>query len=113
MSVPESELLANDPRVTIINAGKHQGNREIRGAIRYSQSELLEADHLALPIARERPVVLYSEHGHDEMLERLAAKMRADGFSDVRIYDGSLADYEAAGGETQEPSLQQEIPPSD
>jgi 3-mercaptopyruvate sulfurtransferase SseA len=107
-----ADLLANDPHVTIINAGKQPGPREIRGAVRYSPHELLEADHLALPIAHDGAIVLYAEHGANAELERIADRMRTDGFKDVRVYDGTLADYEQAGGETQEPSMQQVIPPS-
>ena len=107
-----ADLLAQDPRITIINAGKQPGHREIRGAIRYSPHELLAAEHLALPIARDGAIVLYAEHGKNDELERVADRLRADGFSDVRVYDGTLADYEKAGGETQEPSMQQVIPPS-
>jgi rhodanese-related sulfurtransferase len=113
MSISESELLTHDPRTTIINAGKQPGRREIRGAIRYSPSELLEADHLALPIDHESRVILYAEHGHDDTLAKIADRMRADGFTDVRVYEGTLAAYEEAGGETQEPSMQQIIPPSE
>jgi hypothetical protein len=113
MHISERELLTHDPHTTIINAGKQPGRREIRGAVRYSPHELLAADHLALPIAHESRVILYSEHGHDETLGRIADKMRADGFTNVRVYAGTLTEYEDAGGETQEPSVQQIIPPSD
>jgi rhodanese-related sulfurtransferase len=112
MSISEGELLAHDPHTTIINAGKGPGAREIRGAVRYDPRELLAAGHLALPIERDHRVILYAEHGHDETLAEIADKMRADGFSDVRVYEGTLAAYEAAGGETQTPSMQQIIPPS-
>ena len=112
MSISESELLAVDPQTTIINAGKHAGKREIRGAIRYRPSDLLEADHLALPIEHDRRVILYAEGGRDETLDRIAEKMRADGFSDVRVYESTLAAYEQAGGATQEPSMEQVVPPT-
>ena len=112
MSVTVDELLTHDPSVTIINAGKHQGKHEVLGAIHYRPSDLLEAEHLALPIARESPVILYTEDGDTKALEKIADKMRADGFSDVRIYAGSLADYELAAGATQEPSMEQVVPPS-
>jgi rhodanese-related sulfurtransferase len=108
MSITADGVLTQNPRTTIINAGK----REIRGAVRYSPHELLAADHLALPIAHGDPVILYAEHGNDENLGRIAEKMRADGFSHVRVYEGTLAAYEQAGGETQEASLQQVIPPT-
>jgi len=112
MSITAGEILAHDPRATIINAGRGAGKREMRGAIRYSPHELLEAEHLVLPIAREDRVILYAEHGHDETLARIAEKLRADGYTDVRVYEGTLAAYEQAGGETQAPSMQQIIPPS-
>jgi len=112
MSITKTELLVRDPHTTIINAGEHAGRREIRGAVRYRPSDLLEADHLALPIAHESLVILYAEHGSDEMLERIADKMRADGYADVCVYEGTLASYELAGGETQDPSLEQVVPPS-
>jgi rhodanese-related sulfurtransferase len=112
MDTTESDLLAGDPHTTIINAGKSPGRREIRGAIRYDPKELLEADHLALPIAHEDRVILYAEHGHDDTLQRIADRMRADGFEDVHVYEGTLQAYEQAGGQTQEPSMQQIIPPS-
>jgi 3-mercaptopyruvate sulfurtransferase SseA len=112
MSITPGELLSRDPHTTIINAGKGAGKREIRGAVRYSPHELLAAEHLALPIAHNDRVILYAEHGNDENLVRIAEKMRAAGYTDVRVYEGTLAAYEQAGGETQEASMQQIIPPS-
>ena len=112
MSITTGELLARNPRTTVINAGGHAGKREIRGAIRYRPSDLLLPEHLSLPIAREERVILYAEHGSDETLNRIAGKMQADGFIDVRIYDGTFADYEAAGGATQEASTEQVVPPA-
>jgi rhodanese-related sulfurtransferase len=112
MSTSADELLAHDPHTTIINAGHSAGAREILGAIRYSPDELLHAERLALPIAHEDRIILYAEHGSDDTLERIADRLRADGFADVRVYEGTLAAYEQAGGETQEPSMQQIVPPS-
>jgi rhodanese-related sulfurtransferase len=112
MNITAGELLSHDPRTTIINAGRGAGKREIRGAIRYNPHELLSAEHLALPIAHNNRIILYAEHGNDENLVRSAEKMRAEGYSDVRVYEGTLAAYEQAGGETQAASMQQIIPPS-
>jgi len=111
MAITIEELLALRNGATIINAGRHAGKREIRGAIRYRPTDLLEPDHLALPIARERPVVLYAEGGVDNELEEVATKLRGDEFTDVRVLAASLADYEKAGGATQEPSTEQVVPP--
>jgi hypothetical protein len=112
MSITADELLSKDPAVTIINAGTHPGKREIRGAIRYNPHELLDADHLALPIGHDTGVILYAEGGANDTLEKIAGKLRSEGFANVSVYGGTLADYEKAGGDTQDPSMEQVIPPS-
>jgi len=105
-----NDLVAGNPKTTIINAGDRQGPREIRGAVRYRPGDLLETDHLALPIAREQPVVLYAEHGPTDKLHEIADKLRGDGFADVRVADVTLDAYEQFGGETQAPSIEQGVP---
>jgi rhodanese-related sulfurtransferase len=112
MSMTAEDLVTHDPSVTIINAGAHPGKREIRGAIRYDPSELLEAQSLKLPIAHDASVVLYAENGGGDTLEKIAGKLRTEGFTQVSVYAGTLADYEKAGGATQEASMEQVIPPS-
>jgi rhodanese-related sulfurtransferase len=111
MTISTDDLLALEPGATIINAGRSAGSREIRGAIRYRLDDLLATEHYALPIAHEKPVVLYAASGSRDDLEKIATRMRDDGFTDVRVLDASLDDYERAGGPTQEPSVEQTIPP--
>ena len=94
---------------TIINAGERQGRREVRGAIRYRPEDLLEPEHLVLPIAHDEPIVVYAEHGPNETLENIAAKLRQAGYADVRVSPLSLEAHERAGGETQEPSIEQVV----
>jgi rhodanese-related sulfurtransferase len=96
---------------TILNVGKHQGSREIRGAVRYRPQDLLTPDHLAIPIALDKPVVLYDEKGKSDLTRQVAEKLERNGFGDVRNLDGGFAAWEAAHGETQEPSLEQVVPP--
>ena len=113
MNISSEELCAHDAvSVTIIDVAKHVGSTEIRGAIRYRPDDLLRATHLTLPIATDRPLVLYDARGDDERLAELAAKFRANGYPDVRILTGVFAAYEALGGPTQEASTEQIIPPS-
>jgi 3-mercaptopyruvate sulfurtransferase SseA len=113
MHVHVDELRAlNEQGATIINVGKHAGASEIRGAMRYLPHDLLGAEHLALPIAPDRPVVLYDEDGHGDLTEQIAEKLRGNGFSDVRILDGGFRAWERSSGPTQEPSLEQVVPPS-
>jgi 3-mercaptopyruvate sulfurtransferase SseA len=112
MSITVDELTAlGENGATIINAGKSAGSREIRGAIRYRPSDLTTAAHLSLPIAPEKPVVLYGPDDRDTF-EEIAANLRASGYPDVRVLTGGFAAYEAAGLPVQEASLEQVVPPS-
>ena len=112
MQISAEELHALGDGATILDVSKHQPKREIRGAVRYRPDDLLTPDHLALPIAPDRPVVLYDEHGDGALTEKIAEKMRAGGFADVRTLEGGGRAWEAAGGATQEASTEQPVPPS-
>lgn len=96
---------------TVLNVGKHQGKREIRGAVRYRPHDLLTPNRLAIPIAPEKPVVLYDEHGDGDQLRDVAAALERNGYTDVRVLGGGFAAWEAADGDTQEASLEQVVPP--
>lgn len=112
MSITVDELLAlGETGATVINAGKHAGSHEIRGAVRYRPSDLLDASHLTLPIAPEKPVVVYAEHGDTKDLEAIADKLRASGFPDVRVLEGGFKAYHAADAPLQEASVEQGVPP--
>lgn len=112
MSITVDELVAlGESGATIINAGKHAGKHEIRGAVRYRQSDLLEAEHLTLPIASDKAVVLYDETGGARDLDTIAEKFRASGFPDVRLLEGGFRAYEDAAMPMQEASLEQVVPP--
>ena len=112
MEITAEELRAlENTGATIINAGKHQGHHEIRGAIRYRPHDLLTPEHLALPLAAETPVVLYDEKGDGDLTKQIAEKLRANGYENVRTLAGGFAAWEAAGGPTQEPTLEQLVPP--
>ena len=95
---------------TILNVGSHAGHREIRGAVRYRPHDLLTPDHLALPIAQDRPVVLYDERGDGERTAQIAERFSAEGY-DARILRGGFDAWERIDGPTQEPTLEQIVPP--
>jgi len=111
ITVEELRALA-DTGATILNVGKHGGHREIRGAVRYRPHDLLTPDHLAIPIAQDKPVILYDEHGDGDLTKQIAEKLKANGFNDVRTLQGGFAAWEKAGGATQEPSIEQVVPPT-
>jgi rhodanese-related sulfurtransferase len=113
MDITVDELRAlGESGATVLNVGSHQGGREIRGAVRYRPSDLLEAAHLALPLAADRPVVLYDADGAAERTREIAARLQRDGFPDVRVLQGGFAAWESAGAPLQEASLEQTVPPS-
>lgn len=113
MKISLEELLSlGTTGATVINAGKHAGSTEIRGAVRYRPDDLLTASHLVLPIAGDRPIVLYNERGDGTQLDEIAEKLRANGFADVRVLDGGFAAYAKSGEPTQESSMEQIVPPS-
>ncbi len=109
-TVDELRALA-DTGATILNVGSHAGRREIRGAVRYRPHDLLTPERLAIPIAPDKAVVLYDENGGGDLTKQIAEKLGENGFSDVRILHGGFAAWEDAGGPTQEPSLEQVVPP--
>jgi len=112
MNITVDELLhLGENGATIVNAGAHSGKREIRGAIRYKRSDLIEAERLTLPIATDKPVVIYGEHDPDDDLSRIADNFLASGFDDVRLLSGGFAAYDDAGAPTQEASVEQIVPP--
>ncbi|HEV3087319.1 MAG TPA: rhodanese-like domain-containing protein [Candidatus Elarobacter sp.] len=112
MEITVEELRAlGDSGATIVNVGKHQGHAEIRGAIRYRPHDLLTPDHLTIPIAPDKPVVLYDEKGDGDLTRQIAEKLKANAFQDVRTLKGGFAAWEQAGGPTQEPTLEQVVPP--
>ncbi len=110
-TVEELRTLA-ETGATILNVGKHGGRREIRGAVRYRPHDLLTPDHLAIPIATDKPVVLYDEHGNGDLTNQIAEKLTANGFTDVRTLQGGYAAWEKADAPTQEPSMEQVVPPT-
>jgi 3-mercaptopyruvate sulfurtransferase SseA len=101
-----------DTGATILNVGKHAGHREIRGAVRYRPHDLLTPDHLAIPIAQDKPVILYDEHGDADLTKQIAEKLTANGFKDVRTLQGGYSAWEKAEAPTQEPSIEQVVPPT-
>jgi 3-mercaptopyruvate sulfurtransferase SseA len=113
MDITAEQLRAlADTGATILDLGKHQGRREIRGAVRYRPHDLLTPDHLAIPIAPDKPVVLYDEKGDGDLTAQIAAKLIANGFTDVRTLTGGFAAWEQADGPTQEASMEQAVPPT-
>lgn len=111
METTADELRAlGESAATILDVGSHAGRREIRGAVRYRPRDLLTPEHLALPIAHDRPVVLYDERGDGERTGQIAERLIAEGF-DARVLRGGFAAWQSIDGPTQEASVEQIVPP--
>ena len=56
--------------------------------------------------------MLYDEKGDGDLTRQIAERLAANGFTDVRILEGGFAAWEQADGPSQEPSLEQVVPPT-
>ncbi|HTW86081.1 MAG TPA: rhodanese-like domain-containing protein [Candidatus Sulfotelmatobacter sp.] len=99
--------------VTILDVGQHAGKAEIRGAVRYRPHDLLRPDHLVLPLAPEKPVVLYDADGRGDLTRKVADRLASSGYGDVRILLNGFAAWTQIDGPTQEASLEQMVPPAE
>ena len=95
----------------VLNLGRKQGKREIRGATRYKPGDLLDAPRLVLPLPKgqDKTIVLYGD-GNGEQLEAIATKLSGDGYGRVAIFQDDIASWESSGGATQEATMEQPIP---
>ncbi len=107
--VPASSLDTNT--TPVIDARAHTGHEQIRGALRYDPKVLLEEDKLTLPLPHESRIVVYSED--DERAQRVAARLREQGYEQVAILDGGFDAYRQAGLPTEEITQQQPVPGSE
>jgi 3-mercaptopyruvate sulfurtransferase SseA len=90
--------------------GSTQG-KQIYGAIRYDPRKLLDAPKLALPLPKsDGLIVLYDEHGTSDELDRIGAKLRAEGFAEIRVLEGGFKAYEAADGKLEDATMEQPVP---
>lgn len=84
---------------------------QIYGAIRYDPKKLRDAERLILPLPKnDGLVVLYDEDGSSEALFELAAKVGENGYGKVHVLSGGYHAWKAAGGKTEEPTLEQPVP---
>jgi rhodanese-related sulfurtransferase len=113
MTIPVGELVThvanNDAFVLDLRHGTHA--KQIYGAIQYDTKKLLEAPKLAVPLPKsEGLIVLYDEDGTSKSLHDVGAKLRADGFAEVRILEGGFAAYVNAGGKLEDRTMEQPVP---
>lgn len=94
-----------------LDVRKHHKRRQIRGALQYDVNALLSEEPLTLPIPHDGNVVVYADD--DETAERVAARLRHEGYEHAKILEGGFDAYEAQGLPTEEVTQQQPVPGSE
>jgi len=93
---------------TILDVRRHPGKEQIRGALRYDERALLNEERLTLPLPHERPIAIYGDTEEDA--ERVAARLREEGYSQAAVLEGGFEHYRRAGLPIEELTQEQPIP---
>jgi len=92
----------------ILDARKHPGKEQIRGALRYNERALLTDERLTLPLPHEGRIVVYADS--DEDAERVATRLREQGYAEAAVLEGGFDAYRQAGLPTEGITQEQPIP---
>lgn len=91
-----------------LDVRKHTHGEQIRGATRYDPQAILRVDKLVLPFDKERAVVVYADD--NQMAERIAQRLREQGYGEASVLAGGLDAWKAAGKPTEEVTQEQPVP---
>ena len=89
----------------------HPGKEQIRGALRYDPKILLSASELKLPLPHDGRIVVYGDD--DQEAERVAARLREEGYAQAAVLEGGFQAYRDAGLPVEELTQEQPIPGRD
>lgn len=92
----------------IVDARRHPGKEQIRGALRYDEKALLSEEHLTLPLPHDGRIVVYADSEQDA--ERVAQRLREQGYAQAAVLEGGFDAYRQAGLPTEEITQEQPIP---
>ncbi|HKU67451.1 MAG TPA: rhodanese-like domain-containing protein [Candidatus Baltobacteraceae bacterium] len=92
----------------ILDARRHPGKEQIRGALRYDERALLTEERLTLPLPHEGRIVVYADSEEDA--QEVAARLREQGYADAAVLEGGFEAYRQAGLPTEEITQEQPIP---
>lgn len=94
--------------VPILDARRHTGKEQIRGALRYDERALLSEERLTLPLPHNGRIVVYADSEEDA--ERVAQRLREQGYTQAAVLEGGIDAYRQAGLPTEEITQEQPIP---
>ncbi|HET6896072.1 MAG TPA: rhodanese-like domain-containing protein [Candidatus Baltobacteraceae bacterium] len=92
----------------IVDARRHPGKQQIRGALRYDERALLTEERLTLPLPHEGRIVVYADSEEDA--QRVAERLREQGYEQAAVLEGGFEAYQQAGLPTEEITQEQPIP---
>lgn len=92
----------------VLDARRHPGKEQIRGAVRYDERALLTEERLTLPLPHDRPIIVYADS--DDDAQRVAERLREQGFSHAVVLEGGFEAYQKAGLPTEELTQEQPVP---
>ncbi|HEY9180030.1 MAG TPA: rhodanese-like domain-containing protein [Candidatus Baltobacteraceae bacterium] len=92
----------------VLDARRHPGKEQIRGALRYDERALLTEERLAIPLPHDRPIVVYADS--DDDAERVAERLHEQGFLHAVVLEGGFEAYRQAGLPVEELTQEQPIP---
>lgn len=92
----------------ILDARRHPGKEQIRGAVRYKERALLTEERLTLPLPHDGRIVVYADS--DEDAEQVAARLREEGYTQAAVLEGGFEAYCEAGLPTEELTQEQPVP---
>lgn len=77
----------------VIDVRRAPDHTQIRGAVYYDPDALLTADHLMLPIPKERTIVAYCADPDEATSTRVARKLVEHGYTHVHVLAGGYANW--------------------
>jgi rhodanese-related sulfurtransferase len=92
----------------IVDARRHPGKQQIRGALRYDERALLTEERLTLPLPHEGRIVVYADSEEDA--QRVAERLREQGYEQAAVLEGGFEAYRQAGLPTEDITQEQPVP---
>lgn len=92
----------------VLDARRHPGKEQIRGALRYDERALVTEDKLTLPLPHEGRIVVYADS--EQEAQQVAERLREQGYSQAALLDGGFEAYCEAGLPTEELTQEQPVP---
>jgi rhodanese-related sulfurtransferase len=97
--------------IFLLDLRRSKGGTQIYGAISYDPQKLLDAERLVLPLPKsEGLIVLYDEDGDSHDVEKLAEKLRNNGYATVRRLEGGFRAWTEADARTEDLTIEQPVP---